>query len=474
MRGGVRARRGVLRPVRAPAHRAVIARLRSVRLTWPQIAVIAVASAFATGVVIHAGTRGDRVPYATLSALRRGVVVHTLTTARPAAPRAAAPAPAPAPASTSSAAGGNVSTLSSSPDDSAGTTSTADTTNDGADGGGDGTTDTSAGASAPTTTTTPSSTSSPVKHVFVIALTTDSYHAAFGRGSVAHYLNGTLRRRGTLLNGYRTLGETELPDYLAMISGQAPNADTRSDCAIYAEFASSAKAQSNGQFGGSGCVYPNTALTIADQVTAAGKQWKAYIAGMGASTCVHANSNAADDAPLTGADSDYATRHNPFIYFHSLLDLGGCSSDDVGIQHLARDLRVAKRTPAYAYIAPGLCDEPSATSCAGDKPGGLAAEDAFLKRWVPQILASQAYKQDGVLMIVFADGKPTADAGAARDSPARTGALILSPLAQTGRTVSGAYDPYSLLRTIEDLFGYTPLVHANSARSFASTVLPGA
>ena len=34
---------------------------------------------------------------------------------------------------------------------------------------------------------------------------------------------------------------------------------------------------------------------------------------------------------FTGAGSDYATRHNPFIYFHSLLDLGGCSSNDVGI-----------------------------------------------------------------------------------------------------------------------------------------------
>ena len=96
--------------------------------------------------------------------------------------------------------------------------------------------------------------------MFLIALTTASYHAAFGTGSVAHYLNGTLRRRGTLLSGYRTLGDTELPDYLAMISGQAPNADTSSDCATYAEFPSSAKAQSNGQFKGPGCVYPNTAL----------------------------------------------------------------------------------------------------------------------------------------------------------------------------------------------------------------------
>jgi len=447
----------------------MIARLRSVRLTWPQIALIAVSSAFATVVVIHASAPRDRVPYAALSALRRGVVVHTLTP-RPAAPRVTqhAPTPPPAPAST-----GDVSPLPSSPVDEGGATSTAGTTGDGVGGGGDGTANTSAGVSAPATATTPASTPGPVKHVFVIALTTDSYHAAFGRGSVAHYLNGTLRRHGTLLSGYRTLGDTELPDYLAMISGQAPNADTRSDCATYAEFPSSAKAQSNGQFNGPGCVYPNTALTVADQVTAAGKQWKAYLAGLGSSTCVHADSNAPDDAPLTGAASDYATRRNPFIYFHSLLDLGGCSSNDVGIQHLASDLRAAKRTPTYAYIAPGLCDEPAATSC-DNKPDGLAAEDAFLKRWVPLILASQAYKKDGVLMIVFADGMPAADAGAGRQRPVRTGALILSPLAAKGRTVSGPYGPYSVLRTIEDLLGYTPLVHATSARSFGSTVLPGA
>ena len=445
----------------------MIARLRSARLTWSQIALIAAASVVATVVVIHAATRRDGIPSATLAALRRGVVVHRATSGS-AAPQSV---PSASPGTPSGATDGALPP-SYAPADSAPTTTASATTDDGADSGSDDTTD--SGATAITPTTTPASTSSPVKHVFVIALTTDSYRAAFGPGSVAHYLDGTLRRRGTLLSGYRTLGDTELPDYLAMISGQAPNADTRSDCATYSEFSSSAKSQSNGQVNGPGCVYPNTALTIADQVTAGGKQWKAYLAGMGSSTCVHADSNAADDAPLTGAGSDYATRHNPFIYFHSLLDLGGCSSNDVGIQHLAGDLRAVKRTPTYAYIAPGLCDEPSAPSCADGALGGLAGEDAFLKRWVPAILASQAYKQDGVLMIVFADGKPATDASVAHQAPVRTGALILSPLAAKGRTLSGAYGPYSVLRTIEDLLGYTPLVHAKSVHSFAKTALPGA
>jgi len=449
----------------------MISRLRSVRLTWSQIALIAAASAVATVVVIHAATRHDGVPSATLAALRRGVVVHRVASGPPSTPSVQSSSEG-AP----SGAVDNALPPSYAPPESAATTATSGATDQsagsGSDSGSGGTTDT--GATATTPTTAPASTTSPVKHVFVIALTTPSYRAAFGPGSVAHYLNGTLRKRGALLSGYRTLGETELPDYLAMVSGQAPNADTRSDCAIYSEFPSSAKAAANGQFSGAGCVYPNTALTVADQVTAAGKQWKAYLAGMGSSTCVHADSNAADDAPLTGAGSDYATRHNPFIYFHSLLDLGGCSSNDVGIQHLAGDLRAVKRTPTYAYIAPGLCDEPSASSCPGDKPGGLAGEDAFLKRWVPRILASEAYKQDGVLMIVFADSETAADASAARQGPVKTGALILSPFAAKGRTVSGAYGPYSVLRTIEDLLGYTPLVHAGNARAFVKTALPGA
>ena len=225
-------------------------------------------------------------------------------------------------------------------------------------------------------------------------------------------------------------------------AAQAPNADTRSDCPTYAEFT-----------GATGCVYPNTVLTVADQVTAAGKQWKAYLADMGDSTCVHANSNAADDGVLPGAGPDYDTRHNPFVYFHSLLDLGSCESDDVGIQHLSKDLHAVKHTPTYAFIAPG-------------SQAGLSSEDAFLKRWVPAILASPAYKQDGVLMIVFAKAPAPNGSGSVR-----TGALVLSPKVKAGSTVSTRYGPYSVLRSVEDLLGYTPLVHAKTAKSFADAAV---
>jgi phosphatidylinositol-3-phosphatase len=430
----------------------MIARLRAIRLTWPQIALVAAASALATGVIIHASTSSQHVSYSMLAVLRHTVTVHRMPTPAPATAPASTTAPAAAAAPAPAAVAPVAPVADSAPPPAATATSSA-----------------GAVSSATPATTAPATPVPAAGHVFVIALATPSYHAAFGPGSVARYLNRTLRRRGVLLSGYRTLGGAELPDYLAMVSGQAPNADTRRDCPTYADFAGVAKALPSGQVTGPGCVYPNTVLTVADQVTAAGKEWKAYLADMGSSTCMHPDSNAADAGPLPGAGDDYATRHNPFVYFHSLLDLGGCASDDVALPGLGGDLRAAKRTPRYAFIAPGACDEPGAGSCPEGKAGGLVGEDEFLRRWVPAITSSRAYRQDGVLIIVFA--KAPAVAGS---RPLRTGALILSPKVKAGATVSTPYNPYSVLRSAEDLLGYTPLVHAKAAKSFADVAMPAA
>src|SRR5262249_9002143 len=116
----------------------------------------------------------------------------------------------------------------------------------------------------------------------------------------------------------------------------------------------------------------------------------------------------------------YATRHNPFIYFHSLLDLGGCSSDDVSLDHLDKDLGSLSSTPALTFVAPRACDDASATSCPDGQPAGLAGEDAFLRKWVPKILDSAAYKKDGVLIISFALATPPATQDGSTTTPATT------------------------------------------------------
>jgi hypothetical protein len=111
------------------------------------------------------------------------------------------------------------------------------------------------------------------------------------------------------------------------------------------------------------------------------------------------------------------------------------------------------------------------------RPGGLAGADAFLQQWVPQILASPAYKQGGLLAITFADAPATDTSGCcgATTGGGQVGTLVLSPYARAGATSTNSYNDYSLLRTTEDLFGLTHLADAAlpGVHSFGTDVLRG-
>ncbi len=320
-----------------------------------------------------------------------------------------------------------------------------------------------------------------IGHVFVIVLAGHGFDATFGGGSPATYLNGTLRPKGTLLTGYRSLGRAGLPDALATIGGQPPNADTRSDCPVYREIPPTAAPSRTGEIAADGCVFPNTVTTIGDQLSASRRTWKAYVEDLERgpapapgvapkTTCRHPGSNAPDDTLRARPGDGYATRRNPFVYYHSLLDLGDCDANDGVLGALDADLARASKTPNFAYIAPNLCNDGTESPCVDGSPGGLAAADAFLATWVPKILAAPAYRADGLLVVAFAgDVSPGAP-----DAPVVNGALLVSRYAQAGGTNGTAYDPYSLLRALEDIFALRPLARAATASSFAPTVLGSA
>ena len=327
-----------------------------------------------------------------------------------------------------------------------------------------------------------------IRHVFLIVLAGHGFDATFGAGSPATYLNGTLRPKGTLLSGYRSLGRAGLADALAMIGGQPTNADTRADCSVYREIPPTSAPSRSGEITADGCVFPNTVTTIADQLSASRRSWKAYVEDLDRGpapspgvapkvSCRHPGSNAADDTLSARPGDGYATRRNPFVYYHSLLDLGDCDANDGALSALEADLRSARDTPNLAYIAPNLCNDGTESPCVDGSPGGLAAADAFLATWVPKILASPAYRSDGLLIVAFAgDVTPPADATAPPDpaTPTTNGALLIARYAQAGGTNGTAYDPYSLLRSLEDLFALRPLARAATASSFTPTVLAGA
>jgi phosphatidylinositol-3-phosphatase len=327
-----------------------------------------------------------------------------------------------------------------------------------------------------------------VRHVFLIVLVGHGYDAAFGPTSPATYLNGTLRPKGTLLTEYRSLGRAGLPDALATIGGQPPNADTRADCPVFREIPPTSAPSRTGEIAADGCVFPNTVTTLADQLSASRRSWKAYVEDLDRgpapaagvppkATCRHPGSNAIDDTLRARPGDGYATRRNPFVYYHSLLDLGDCDANDGALNALEDDLKRVKDTPSLAYVSPNLCNDGTESPCVDGTPGGLPAADSFLATWVPKILASPAYRSDGLLIVAFAgDVTPPADPAAPppTDQPVRNGALLVSRYAQAGGTAGTDYDPYSLLRSLEDLFALRPLARAATASSFAPTVLADA
>jgi hypothetical protein len=456
------------------------------RISPSRLRLLALASALATGLVIWAGLARSNSSGLAMALANRSRLLAASAAAAPSRPSAAqAPASGSEPASepTASAEAGEAgqSTSSSAP---AAATPTAP----------------ESATTPPAATTTPSTvpeTSKPkapaapaetkIKHVFVITLASPGYEQTWGAASAARYLTTQLRPQGTLLSDYYAIGHRDLPNYIAMISGQPPNAETAADCPTFAEFASS-KLDAAGRPEGPGCVYPTSVLTVADQLTSARRQWRAYVEDLASGpkpvqSCRHPLSNEPDETQLARPGDGYTARHNPFVYFHSLLDLGDCASDDLPLTQLTTDLASAARTPNYAFIAPNLCHDGSEAPCVDGSPGGLQAADAFLAEWVPKILASPAYRRDGLLVITFSDGPATDTSGCCTAAAAPggvpgggpVGALLLSRFVTAGGESASPYNHYSLLRTTEDIFGLTHLANAGQVgtQRFSGSILKG-
>ena len=314
----------------------------------------------------------------------------------------------------------------------------------------------------------------PVRHVFVINLENKGYDETWGPGSAAPYLSQTLRSQGVLLSGYYGTAHNSQPNYVAQISGQGPNKQMQGDCQNYSPFVGSGTV-APGQFVGDGCVFPANVPTLPEQLSGKGQTWRGYMEDMG-TPCRHPQVGAIDDTQKAKVGDQYATRHNPFMYFHSVIDSPSCTDNVVDLTNLQTDLAAASTTRNLSYITPNLCNDGHDAPCVDGRAGGLAAADEWLRTWVPRITGSPAFKQDGMLVITFdeSDG-PQSDAtaccgeGPGPNSPlpgitgmggGRVGALVLSPFVAPNTVSSTSYNHYSLLASLEDLYGLPYLGYA--------------
>jgi phosphatidylinositol-3-phosphatase len=356
----------------------------------------------------------------------------------------------------------------------------------------------SAGA-APPASSTPLP---PVRHVFLLLLENQSYGVTFGANSPAPYLAHELPTQGALLSQYFGIGHASLDNYLALLSGQAPNEATQLDCAAFSDFKPSATAlNADGQLTGVGCVYPKIVRTLPDQLEAAGFSWKGYMEDMGnnpqreSKTCGHAALDQPDHTHMATVGDQYAARHDPFVYFHTIIDdRTRCDARVVNLELLPQDLASLATTPNFSFITPNLCNDGHDARCVDGRQGGLPAVNAFLKQWVPLITSSPAFKADGLLIITFdeSDGEGTDGSSAccnekplpgARYQPGfrgpgggRIGAVVLSPFVKPKTVSSEPYNHYALLRTVEALFGLPYLGYAGAAdlKPFGADVFTGA
>jgi hypothetical protein len=338
-----------------------------------------------------------------------------------------------------------------------------------------GTTTARPATTSPTAAPPPANASAKISHLFVIMLENKGYTETWGAASPATYLTGTLETKGQLLTNYYGIGHVSLDNYIAEISGQSPNARTQADCVTYTDFATTGTGP-YGQALGAGCVYPPSVTTIADQLGTAGKTWKSYQEDMGngpagtAKTCRHPALGRADTTLAARKGDMYATRHNPFVYFHSIIDSPSCQTNVVDLSSFTGDL-ASDATPNLSFITPNLCHDGHDSPCVDGQPGGLTSADQFLSRWVPKILGSPAYQAGGLLIVTFDEAEPfgpSADASACCGTPTspnsprpgltgpgggRVGALVLSTQTKAGTSNNSSYNHYALLCSMEDVFG---------------------
>jgi hypothetical protein len=343
-----------------------------------------------------------------------------------------------------------------------------------------------------------------IRHIFVIMLENEDYASTFGEPAGDPYLAQTLPSEGALLENYYATGHESNDNYIAIVSGQPPNVENQADCQLFTNFTSS-EAEADGAQKGLGCVYPSSIENIGTQLTAAGKRWKAYEQDMGndpnreTAACGHPALGSKDQTQDAVEGDGYATRHDPFVYFHSVIDDQTYCDEHVvalgsptgamppaalkGETGLASDLRSAARTPAFSFITPNLCEDGHDYPCK-DEPGGpsaLADVDRFLETWVPKITGSPAFQKGGLLEITFdeSDGPQSDSSSCCEEKPGpgsplpgitgpgggRIGAVLISPFIEPGTISATPYNHYSSLASFESLLGLSPLAYAATAPS---------
>jgi phospholipase C len=230
--------------------------------------------------------------------------------------------------------------------------------------------------------------------MFVIVMENRSYGQVIGNAYTSQ-----LASQYGVATDYHGVSHPSLPNYLALTSGSTWGIADDGFHALPA--------------GGLGT-----------QLDSAGIEWRAYMEGM---------TNGCYRSPYP-----YALKHNPFAYYG-----GACPAQVVPFSQFAADM--TGTVPNFVWITPDLCHD--GHDCSN------SVADSWLSQTVPAILASNAWQDNGVLMITWDEGEDSANS-------VLTLVIRPDPLVHNS---ARPYDHYSMLATIEDQFQLPRLGQAAQA-----------
>lgn len=263
----------------------------------------------------------------------------------------------------------------------------------------------------------------PITHVFVVMMENTDWATVKGDPDMP-YVNRTLLPAFAHAENYRGADHPSLPNYITLEAGA--NLGLTDGGYLPAKH------------------HVTTTQHLTTELDQAGVSWAYYAENLPGDGKI---------CNLTDPGTPYSEDHNPFVYF----------TDVSGDPPSATDAYCIRHERPYTDFAPALADGTVARYNfivpddyhQGEKraPGSscaLCQADTWLSQQIPLIQASPAYRDGGAILILWDEG----DACCHHPS----GLIVVSPYAKPGYADTIAYSHTSTLRTVQEIFGVTPLL----------------
>jgi hypothetical protein len=253
--------------------------------------------------------------------------------------------------------------------------------------------------------------------VFTIVMENKSRGEILG-SSAAPYIN-SLAKTNAVANGYHdSYVHPSEPNYFWMVAGENFGVLDDDDPSSH---------------------HLDSTSHIADQLELADLTWKSYQESMG------------DPCGLK-SHGRYAAKHNPFSYFDDINGWDGkqfhpearCNEHVVDYSQLDADI-AANQLPNYVFITPNLDNDMH--------DGSVQLGDTWLSKELPKIMATDAYKNGGVIFLMWDEGSSGTFGGSSDDPPF----IAISPFAKPGMVSTKSYDTSSYLKTVQQILGVDEL-----------------